>query len=91
MIRVNLYFRNGNLQSSHDCKTDIEAFTRLQCSGMHGLAHPVEMTCGGYYWDPSKMHTMEGFRNKLALCCNDPAEYSRRLISAGICRTPRCM
>lgn len=83
MIRVNLYFSNGNLQSSHDCKTEAEAFDRLQRSNMDGLAHPTYTTCGGYYWDPSKVHTMEGFRDKLALCCNDPAEYSRRLIAAG--------
>jgi len=84
MIRVNLYFSNGNLQSSHDCTTDVEAFERLQRSNMYGMAHPVETTCGAYFWDPSKVHTMDGFRAKLALCCNDPAEYSRRLIDAGI-------
>jgi hypothetical protein len=84
--RVNLYFLNGNLQSSHDCETVEDAFERLQRSNMEGMAHPVGTTSGCYTWDPTKEHTLDGFRDKLAMCCNDAGEYGKRLIDAGICK-----
>lgn len=89
-IRVTLYFANGNEQSSHDCDTAIEAYDRLKRSNMDGLAFPVGTTCGGYEWRCSQQseHTYEGFVSKLALCCNDPAQYSENLIRAGICARP---
>ena len=86
MIRVTFYFSSGNEQSSHDCQTVQEAFERLQRTGMQASAHPVGTTSGCYSWDPSKDHTLEGFKAKLEMCCNDPREYSRRLIDAGICK-----
>ncbi len=87
MIRTTFYFANGNTQSSHDCATVEEAFDRCVRMNMDALIHPVGTTCGGYEWRKSQQgeHTLEGFRAKLAMCCNDPAEYSQRLIDAGIC------
>ena len=86
MIRVTFYFTSGAMQSSHDCHTAEEAFERLQRTGMQAVAHPVGTTSGCYSWDPSKDHTLKGFEAKLAMCCNDAGEYSRRLIDAGICK-----
>jgi hypothetical protein len=85
MIRTTFYFANGNTQSSHDCATVEEAFDRCVRMNMDALIHPVGTTCGAYEWRPRQEHTLEGFRAKLALCCNDPAEYSENLIRAGIC------
>lgn len=70
MIRVNLYFWTGNLQSSHDCESVESAFERLQRSNMDGLAFPVGTTSGGYEWRKSQQaeHTLEGFKARLALC-----------------------
>ena len=87
MIRTTFYFASGNQQSSHDCKTVEEAFDRCQRMNMAALIHPVGTTCGAYSWNPSKEHTLEGFRAKLALCCNNAREYSDNLIRAGICQT----
>lgn len=84
-IRVTFYFASGNEQSSHDCADAQEAFDRLTRTGMTALARPVNTTCGCYSWNPAKDHTFEDFMAKLSLCCNDPAQYSRNLIDAGIC------
>ena len=90
MIRVTFYFSSGAEQSSHDCATAEEAFERMERTGMEAIARPVNTTCGCYCWNPSKQgHTLEGLKSKLDMCCNDPAEYSRRLIESGICRNPR--
>lgn len=85
-VRVTFYFTNGAMQSSHDCDSVEDAFERLQRTNMQAMAHPVGTTCGAYSWTPGKEHTLEGFRAKLALCCNDSAEYSNNLIRAGILR-----
>jgi hypothetical protein len=69
-IRVTFYFASGREQSSHDCETIESAFERLQRTGMDAIAHPVNTTCGAYSWNPSKDHTLTGFRAKLAMCCN---------------------
>lgn len=85
-IRVTFYFTSGREQSSHDCDTVQEAFERCQRTGMDALIHPVGTTSGCYSWNPSKVHTIEGFMAKLAMCRNSAAEYSDNLIEAGICR-----
>jgi hypothetical protein len=85
-IRVTFYFRSGDVQSEHDYDTAEQAFERMQRTGMEAMARPVNTTCGAYYWNPSKEHNLEGFKAKLALCCNSPLEYSENLIRAGICK-----
>lgn len=89
MICITFYFVSGKVHSALNCATIEEAFNQCERAGLDALAHPVGTTCGAYSWNPTKEHTLEGFRAKLALCCNDPAEYSRNLISAGICQTRR--
>ena len=85
MIRVTFYFSSGREQSSHDCETVEEAFLRCQRTGMEALAYPVGTTSGCYNWDPGKEgHTLEGFREKLAMCSESCAEYEANLIRAGI-------
>jgi hypothetical protein len=85
MIRVTWYFMNGNTSHESDYETPEQAFEALELTKMEALAKPTNTTCGCYVWNPSKDHTLEGFIAKLAICCNDPREYSENLIKAGIC------
>lgn len=75
-ITVTFYHKNGS--KSHSCvyETAELAFEGCGQYNLDALAHPVNTTSGAYNWNPSKSHTLEGFRNKLSICCNSPQEYS---------------
>jgi hypothetical protein len=88
-ISVKFYDRYGRRCGAAEYSGADEAFTAIAASGRDAIAHPVGTTAGAYVWDVRRGgHTLEGFKAKLAMCCNDPAEYSTRLIVAGICRMP---
>lgn len=85
MIRTTFYFSSGREQSSHDCDTVEEAFERCQRMKMDANVFVVGTTSGGYEWRANQDgHTLEGFKAKLAMCCNSSAEYEEKLIEAGI-------
>lgn len=88
-IRVTFYFASGKESNSHDYETSELAFEACTRYAMWALAHPVGTTSGAYSWNPSKEHNLEDFKAKLAICCNDPAEYSEGLRKLGIACFPQ--
>lgn len=85
-IEVTYYNWNGSRFEQVIYDDAQAAFDALQAARRDAMAHPVGTTCGAYEWRGRQDgHTLEGFTRKMEMCCNDPAEYSERLIASGLC------
>ncbi len=83
-IEVTYYDWNGSFYRAVTYPNVVDAFNDLVANGRDAHAHPEGTTSGCYEWRPIQDgHTLEGFKAKMDLCCNDPAEYSQRLHDAG--------
>ncbi len=83
-IEVKYYYWHGPFYQTVTYPTVVDAFNALIATGMNAIAHPEGTTSGAYDWRADQYrHTLEGFKAKMDMCCNDPAEYSRRLHEAG--------
>lgn len=78
-IEVKFYNFNDSLRSTETFDDSMAAFQALVKANLQALARPVDTTSGCYSWTPGKDHTFEGFRAKLACCCNSPMEYHDRV------------
>ncbi len=83
-IKVYYYDCTGRFVRDVTYPNSVDAFNALQWAGLDAMAHPEGTTSGSYHWQGRQDgHTLEGFKAKLELCCNDPFEYSCRLQKAG--------
>lgn len=83
-VTVTFYYLNGERDRQVTYPNVTDAFNACIASHQDALAHPEGTTCGGYEWRAGQGgHTLEGFKDKMALCCNCPSEYSARLHKAG--------